>query len=45
MGDAIVILKWTPAQFWGATMHELQAAVEALRRAHPPEPGAKKHGG
>lgn len=29
MGLAIAVLGWSPKQFWSATMHEFQSAVEA----------------
>jgi hypothetical protein len=29
LGQAIHALQWSPAVFWAATLHELQAAFEA----------------
>lgn len=34
MGAAIAHWHWTPAQFWGATNSEYQAAQEAVARAN-----------
>lgn len=34
MGAAIAHLHWTPAAFWSATNHEMQAAQEAIERAN-----------
>jgi hypothetical protein len=33
MGGAIAFLNWTAPQFWGATNHEYQSAVEAKAEA------------